>query len=164
MQEVWIMDAQRFASSASTAHPFGRSLLTGRRVRAGKFLQACPNGDPGEPGRFGDAAHTSSSHGAGFYRCSRAACALIQERPQDDKLCCNGLACWVLHRADRNTLIREMDRLFWRASLEVRFPELCETQPELLAHHYTEAGVLAPAIPYWQRAGKRAIERSANVE
>src|SRR5438128_932398 len=117
MQEVWIMDAQRFASSASTAHPFGRSLRTGRRVRAGKFLQACPNGDPGEPGRFGDAAHTSSSHGAGFYRCPRAACALIQERPQDDKLCCNGLACWVLQRADRNTLIREMDRLFWRASL-----------------------------------------------
>jgi TOMM system kinase/cyclase fusion protein len=48
--------------------------------------------------------------------------------------------------------------------LEARFPELCETQPELLAHHYTEAGVLAPAIPYWQQAGQRAIERSANVE
>src|SRR5947199_7203707 len=117
MQEVWIMDAQRFASSASTAHPFGRSLRTGRRVRAGKFLQACPNGDPGEPGRFGHAAHTSSSQGTGFYRCPRTAGALIQEWPQDDKLCCNGLACWVLHRADRNTLIREMDRLFWRASL-----------------------------------------------
>src|SRR5712691_11386966 len=117
MQEVWIMDAQRFASSASPAQPFGRSLRTGRRVRAGQFLQACPNGDPGEPGRFGYAAHPSSSHGAGFYRCPRAACALIQERPQDDKLCCNGLACWVLHRADRNTSIREMDRLFWRASL-----------------------------------------------
>ena len=48
--------------------------------------------------------------------------------------------------------------------LEARFPESCETQPELLAHHYTEAGVLAQAIPYWQRAGQRAIERSAHVE
>jgi predicted ATPase len=48
--------------------------------------------------------------------------------------------------------------------LEARFSELCETQPELLAHHYTEAGVLAQAIPYWQRAGQRAIERSANLE
>ena len=48
--------------------------------------------------------------------------------------------------------------------LEARFPELCETQPELLAHHYTEAGLLAQAIPYWQRAGQRAIERSANLE
>src|SRR5439155_13824829 len=125
MQEVWIMDAQRFASSASTAHPFGRSLRTGRRVRAGKFLQACPNGDPGEPGRFGYAAQTSSSHGAGFSRCPRAACAIIQERPKDDKLCYNGLACWDLHRADRNTLIREMDRLFWRASLVWRPTPRC---------------------------------------
>jgi predicted ATPase len=48
--------------------------------------------------------------------------------------------------------------------LEARFPELCETQPELLAHHYTEAGVLAQAIPYWQRAGQRALARSAYVE
>jgi predicted ATPase len=48
--------------------------------------------------------------------------------------------------------------------LEARFPETCETQPELLAHHYTEAGLVAQAIPYWQRAGQRAIERSANVE
>jgi len=48
--------------------------------------------------------------------------------------------------------------------VEARFPEICETQPELLAHHYTEADALAHAIPYWQRAGQRAIERSANVE
>ena len=48
--------------------------------------------------------------------------------------------------------------------LEARFPEICETQPELLAHHYTEAGVMAQAIPYWQQAGQRAIERSANLE
>ena len=48
--------------------------------------------------------------------------------------------------------------------LEARFPEICETQPELLAHHYTEAGSVAQAIPYWQRAGQRAIQRSAHVE
>jgi predicted ATPase len=48
--------------------------------------------------------------------------------------------------------------------LEARFHEVCETQPELLAHHYTEAGVPAQAVPYWQRAGHRAIERSANLE
>jgi class 3 adenylate cyclase/predicted ATPase len=47
--------------------------------------------------------------------------------------------------------------------LEAQFPESATTQPELLAHHYTEAGVLAQAIPYWQRAGQRAIERSANL-
>jgi len=49
-------------------------------------------------------------------------------------------------------------------ALEERFPETAETQPELLAHHYTEAGLNEQAVPYWQRAGQRAIERSANVE
>ncbi|MEE8302239.1 MAG: hypothetical protein V3S24_07375, partial [Candidatus Tectomicrobia bacterium] len=49
-------------------------------------------------------------------------------------------------------------------ALAVQFPEVVETQPELLAHHYTEAGLGEQAIPYWQRAGQRAIERSANVE
>src|SRR6185503_19379495 len=34
--------------------------------------------------------------------------------------------------------------------LEARFPETCETQPELLAQHYTEAGFIAQALPYWQ--------------
>ena len=48
--------------------------------------------------------------------------------------------------------------------LEARFPETGETQPELLAHHYTEAGLREQAVPYWQRAGQRAIERSANLE
>jgi TOMM system kinase/cyclase fusion protein len=48
--------------------------------------------------------------------------------------------------------------------LEARFPEACSTQPELLAHHYTEAGLMAQAIHYWQRAGQRAVERSANLE
>jgi class 3 adenylate cyclase/predicted ATPase len=48
--------------------------------------------------------------------------------------------------------------------LEARFPETAETQPELLAQHYTEAGVLASASAYWQRAGQRAIERSAPRE
>ena len=37
-------------------------------------------------------------------------------------------------------------------------------QPELVAHHYTEAGLPERAIDYWHRAGQRALERSANVE
>jgi class 3 adenylate cyclase/predicted ATPase len=48
--------------------------------------------------------------------------------------------------------------------LEVQFPETVTTQPELLAHHYTEAGLMAQAIPYWQQAGQRALERSAAPE
>src|SRR5262249_52618848 len=48
--------------------------------------------------------------------------------------------------------------------LEAQFPEVAESQPELLAYHYTEAERGAQAIPYWHRAGQRAVERSANVE
>ena len=48
--------------------------------------------------------------------------------------------------------------------LEEQFPETVETQPELLAHHYTEAGLSEPAIVYWQLAGENAIQRSANME
>ena len=48
--------------------------------------------------------------------------------------------------------------------LEAQFPETVETQPQLIAHHYTEAGLGARAIPYWQRAGERDLQRSANLE
>jgi class 3 adenylate cyclase/predicted ATPase len=45
-----------------------------------------------------------------------------------------------------------------------RFPETVETQPELAAHHYTEAGLNAQAVAYWQRAGQHALQSSANPE
>ena len=48
--------------------------------------------------------------------------------------------------------------------LEEAFPDIVETQPELLAHHYTQAGLTEQAIDYWQRAGERALKRSANLE
>ena len=49
-------------------------------------------------------------------------------------------------------------------ALERHFPEVGRTKPELLAHHATEAGLVELAIGYWQRAGERAAERSANKE
>jgi class 3 adenylate cyclase/tetratricopeptide (TPR) repeat protein len=48
--------------------------------------------------------------------------------------------------------------------LRTAFPEIVERQPELLAHHYTEANSTAQAVNYWQRAGYRAMERSAHIE
>jgi class 3 adenylate cyclase/tetratricopeptide (TPR) repeat protein len=48
--------------------------------------------------------------------------------------------------------------------LEDRFPEVASTQPELVAHHYTEANCPAQAITYWHKAGAAAASRSANVE
>src|SRR5262249_13548342 len=48
--------------------------------------------------------------------------------------------------------------------LETQFPETAEAQPELLAHHYTEAGLVEQAVGYWQKAGQSAVQRSAHVE
>ncbi|HTI75660.1 MAG TPA: AAA family ATPase [Mycobacterium sp.] len=48
--------------------------------------------------------------------------------------------------------------------LETQFPEVVVTQPELLARHYTEAGLSAQALPYWQAAGQQALAQSANRE
>jgi predicted ATPase len=48
--------------------------------------------------------------------------------------------------------------------VEAQFPEIVETQPELVAHHYPEAGLSEPAITYWQQAGQHALQRSANLE
>ncbi|HKM71636.1 MAG TPA: adenylate/guanylate cyclase domain-containing protein [Stellaceae bacterium] len=48
--------------------------------------------------------------------------------------------------------------------LEDRFPEVASTQPELVAHHYTEASCPAQAIAYWLRAGAAAASKSANIE
>jgi class 3 adenylate cyclase/predicted ATPase len=49
-------------------------------------------------------------------------------------------------------------------TLESEFPETAQTQPELLAHHYTEAGLIQQAVPYWQAAADRALRGHANQE
>jgi class 3 adenylate cyclase/predicted ATPase len=48
--------------------------------------------------------------------------------------------------------------------LEERFPDTAAAQPELVAHHFTEAGLQAQAVGYWHKAGQRATQRSAHVE
>ena len=49
-------------------------------------------------------------------------------------------------------------------ALQDRFPERAESEPELLAHHFTEGQLPEPAIEQWKKAGLRAMESSANVE
>ncbi|MET1047472.1 MAG: AAA family ATPase, partial [Hyphomicrobium sp.] len=43
-------------------------------------------------------------------------------------------------------------------------PDLVATQPELIAQHYVQAQKDAMALPYWMKAGERALRRSANYE
>ncbi len=64
-----------------------------------------------------------------------------------------------LLRERRRTLHARIAR-----ALESAFPEVAETQPELVAYHYASAGLPAPAIPYYRRAAERAMAASANAE
>jgi class 3 adenylate cyclase/predicted ATPase len=49
-------------------------------------------------------------------------------------------------------------------TLESQFADVAEHQPELLARHYTEAGLIEKAAAFWGKAGRRSLERSALVE
>ena len=65
----------------------------------------------------------------------------------------------TLPRAKRQSLHHRIAE-----ALEHGFRFTAETQPELLAHHLLQAGFVTRAVEYLQRAGRRAIERSANAE
>jgi class 3 adenylate cyclase/tetratricopeptide (TPR) repeat protein len=49
-------------------------------------------------------------------------------------------------------------------ALEQKFPEIVEAQPEIVAHHFMEAGLTNQAIKYWLQAGKKAALHSAHFE
>ncbi len=44
-----------------------------------------------------------------------------------------------------------------------KFPDIVVSQPEIVAHHFTEAGLVQPAIDYWLKAGNLALGRSASA-
>jgi predicted ATPase len=50
------------------------------------------------------------------------------------------------------------------AALETEYPELADSQPELLAQHYAEAGLAEKSVAYWGKAGRRSADRSAMAE
>jgi predicted ATPase len=73
----------------------------------------------------------------------------------------------LIQEASYQSLLKSKRQQYHQKIAQVlgeRFPETVETQPELLAHHYTEAGLVELSIPYWHKAGERASQRSANVE
>src|SRR5262245_3359833 len=49
-------------------------------------------------------------------------------------------------------------------ALEQRFADIVASQPEIVAQHFTEAGLVEAAIDYWLKAGHLALSRSANAE
>ena len=51
-----------------------------------------------------------------------------------------------------------------RRSARNPFPELMDSQPELFAQHYAEAGLVEKSVAYWGKAGQRSAARSAMAE
>ena len=73
----------------------------------------------------------------------------------------------LVQDAAYGTLLREPRRALHARiaeTLESQFPEIAENQPELLARHFTEAGLIEKSASLWGKAGQRSLERSALVE
>jgi serine/threonine protein kinase/tetratricopeptide (TPR) repeat protein len=73
----------------------------------------------------------------------------------------------LLEDALYNALVKDKREQFHRRIAEVleeTFPQTVQTRPELLAHHFTEAGLAEKGVGYWLKAGLRSRERSANAE
>jgi class 3 adenylate cyclase/predicted ATPase len=73
----------------------------------------------------------------------------------------------LVQDAAYGTLLRDPRRALHARianTLEIQFTEIGENQPELLARHCTEAGLIEKAASLWEKAGQRSLERSALVE
>jgi class 3 adenylate cyclase/predicted ATPase len=73
----------------------------------------------------------------------------------------------LVQDAAYGTLLREPRRALHARiakALETQFPETTESQPEQLARHCTEAGLIEKAAGLWGKAGQRSLARSALVE
>src|SRR5262249_57228447 len=73
----------------------------------------------------------------------------------------------LVQDAAYGTLLREPRRALHARiadTLESQFVEISENQPELLARHCTEAGLIEKAAGLWGKAGQRSLARSALVE
>jgi predicted ATPase len=73
----------------------------------------------------------------------------------------------LVQDAAYGTLLRERRRALHARiaeTLEGQFAEIAEGQPELLARHCAEAGLIERAAGLWGKAGQRSLERSAYVE
>jgi class 3 adenylate cyclase/predicted ATPase len=73
----------------------------------------------------------------------------------------------LVQEAAYGTLLREPRRALHARiaeTIEDQFTEIGENQPELLARHCTEAGLIEKAAKLWAKAGQRSLERSALVE
>jgi predicted ATPase len=73
----------------------------------------------------------------------------------------------LVQDASYGTLLREPRRALHARiaeTLEKQFPDIAESQPEVLARHFAEAGLIEKAALLWGKAGQRSLGRSALIE
>jgi predicted ATPase len=73
----------------------------------------------------------------------------------------------LVQDAAHGTLLREPRRALHArivATLESQFADIVERQPEVMARHCTEAGLIERAAHLWGKAGQRSLNRSALIE
>jgi predicted ATPase len=73
----------------------------------------------------------------------------------------------LVQDASYGSLLREPRRALHARiakTLETKFADIAESQPELLARHYTESGLIEKAVGFWGQAGQRSLSRSALVD
>ena len=73
----------------------------------------------------------------------------------------------LVQDAAYGTLLREPRRALHARiaeTLESQFAEIAKNRPEVLAHHFTEVGLIEKAARHWGKAGRRSVNRSALIE
>lgn len=73
----------------------------------------------------------------------------------------------LVQEAAYESLLRSRRFVLHRAIAEAirdRFPEIADKEPEVVARHFTQAGLSDAAIEWWKKAGDQALRRSAYVE
>ena len=147
---------QRFADGAAGPVHAGQGDRADRRGhRAGVQLRADRGGGPDEPRPNSTTRwQRLTDSGLAFRRGTPPEAtytfkhALVQDAAYDSLL-----------KSRRQELHAKIARV-----IEERFPNVKDTEPEVLAHHYTAAGQLSAAIPLWQKAGELALKRMALTE
>ena len=73
----------------------------------------------------------------------------------------------LIQEAAYESLLKSRRQLLHRdigSVLRDQFPIIAETEPEVVAHHFTEAGLTEVALEWWRKAGQQALKRSAYSE
>jgi predicted ATPase len=101
---------------------------------------------------------------AALDRLLEAGLLFRQGRPPDATYLFNHA---LVQDAAYSTMLRDTRRTLHARiaeSLEQQFPDVAERQPELVARHLSEAGLIEKATALWSKAGRRALARSALKE